>query len=83
MYRTGLLLYVTNEEQTDFVAVQLNEGRLIVSYDDRGITRDIDSQSNLNDGLWHTVSIPLVIYKSTINVFCYFSRTIICYSKCL
>ena len=38
------------------MAVQLNEGRLILSYDDRGITRDIDGQNNLDDGRWHSVS---------------------------
>ena len=55
LYNKGLLFYVTNELQTEFVAVQLDEGRIVVSYDDRGETRYIESQGNLDDGLWHMV----------------------------
>ncbi len=64
LYKKGLLLYVTNEEQSEFVAVQLKDGRVVTSYDDRGQTREIESQGSLYDGQWHrvspwiTVSIP-------------------------
>lgn len=62
LYNTGLLVYITNEAQSEFVAVQLSEGRLVVSYDDRGITRDIESQGDLDDGQWHMVSLPGIWY---------------------
>ncbi len=55
LYKTGLILYITNEAQSEFVALQMSDGRIVVSYDDRGITRDIDSDGNLNDGNWHKV----------------------------
>ena len=32
-------------------------GRIVVSYDDKGITREIESQGTLSDGAWHTVSV--------------------------
>ena len=56
LYKKGLLLYVTNEEQSEFVAVQLKDGRVVTSYDDRGQTREIESQGSLDDGQWHRVS---------------------------
>ena len=62
LYERGLLLFITNEAQTEFMAVQVAEGRFIVSYDDKGITRDIQSQGNLNDGRWHTVSCCFGIF---------------------
>ena len=55
LYSKGLIFYVTNEQQTEFVAVQLDGGRMVISYDDRGETRFIESQGNLDDGLWHMV----------------------------
>ncbi len=56
LYPKGLIFYVTNELQKEFVAVQLEDGRMVVSYDDKGVTRYIESQGNLDDGLWHAVS---------------------------
>ena len=57
LYRKGLIFYVTNELQTEYVAVQLDEGRMVIAYDDRGVTRQITSQGDLDDGLWHKVTI--------------------------
>ena len=50
-YDDGLLVYVTNEDKTDFVAVQLLGGRLETVYKDNTLV----SGRRLGDGLWHQV----------------------------
>ena len=55
-YKNGLIFYVTNEEQTEFVSVTLNDTRIVLTYSDKGkVPRNVFSQSNLNDGKWHSV----------------------------
>ena len=46
-----MLVYVTNEDKTDFVAVQLLGGRLEIVYKDNTLV----SGRNLGDGQWHQV----------------------------
>ena len=55
LYKEGLLFYITNEFQTEFIAAQLSQGRLVVSYDDSGIMKDMMIPNELDDGLWHEV----------------------------
>ena len=55
-YKKGLLFYITNEAQTEYVAVVLDGGRVIVSYDDRGEEKYITGEGDVNDGYWHRVS---------------------------
>jgi hypothetical protein len=57
-YDDGLLVYVTNEEKTDFVAVQLLGGRLETLYKDNTLV----SGRNLGDGRWHQVTIATVCH---------------------
>lgn len=50
-YEDGLLFYITNEDQTDFVAVQLKGGQIQIVY--KGNT--MVSGELLGDGRWHQV----------------------------
>ena len=56
-YKTGMVFYITNELQDDYVAVQVNGGRVVVVYNDRkSDTKQIMTNILINDGIWHTVS---------------------------
>ena len=50
-YEDGMLFYITNEEKSDFVSLQLLGGRVEIVY--KGNT--LVSGRNLGDGEWHQV----------------------------
>ena len=52
----GLVFYITNEDQTEYIAVQLEDGKVDLSYAARGQSRAFASDEALHDGHWHLVS---------------------------
>ena len=50
------MLYVANAEQTQYVAIEMVLGKVIVSYEGKNHGRELESKGTLNDGLWHYVS---------------------------
>ena len=56
-YPLGLMLYVANAEQTQYVAIEMVLGKVIVSYEGKNHGRELESKGTLNDGLWHYVSL--------------------------
>ena len=51
----GLVFYITNEDQTEYIAVQLVDGKVDLSYAARGQSRAFASERALHDGNWHLV----------------------------
>ena len=63
-YPRGMLFYITNEAQTEYIAVQLVDGKVDVSYAARGQSRTFASGTPLHDGMWHLVSgLGQFVYK--------------------
>ncbi|CAH1775237.1 unnamed protein product [Owenia fusiformis] len=53
-YKNGLIFYVTNDEQSEFVAVQIVDGQIVLLFSDKeGRTNSISSQKGMDDGKWH------------------------------
>lgn len=53
----GMFFYLTNGQQTHFVAGQLKAGQVVVTYNDRrGIPLRILTSHKYSDGDWHSVS---------------------------
>ena len=56
-FTDGLVFYVTNEKQSEFVTVQMIDSMITMSYTDKGQkTTDVITPGNYNDGLWHKVT---------------------------
>jgi len=61
-YVKGLLFYISNPQQTSFMAVQLADDRISVVYSADMQTIDvIDSSAHVSDGAWHTVSESYIV----------------------
>jgi len=57
----GLLFYMTTTARTEHLAVYMKGGRVHVSYDRDGDTRNLQDTQDLSGDSWHTVSL----YAST------------------
>ncbi|CAK9294069.1 unnamed protein product [Gordionus sp. m RMFG-2023] len=55
-YSEGLLIYLKDKGQTEYLAIQLRDSRLQIVYYTMG-DKEILSPAGLNDGKWHKVSI--------------------------
>jgi len=69
-YDKGLLFYISNQDQTEYIAVQLSRNRLSIVYNDgertpleamgtTGGRKILMSEDLIGDGLWHTVSTQI------------------------
>ncbi|ESP05355.1 hypothetical protein LOTGIDRAFT_227981 [Lottia gigantea] len=55
-YENGLFAFITNGEQSDYIAAQLKSGYLEISYI-RTVPTTTQSRQTYNDGRWHSVRI--------------------------
>jgi len=57
-YVKGLLFYISNIQDSAFIAVHLAEGQVSVVYSpDMQLVATIDSSADITDGAWHSVSL--------------------------
>ncbi|KAM9308338.1 laminin subunit alpha-1 [Gastrophryne carolinensis] len=65
---SGLIYYMAHQNQVDYAALQLYNGRLHFLFDmGKGRTQTIHP-AVINDGKWHTISTEYIKRKSTITV---------------
>ncbi|XP_068093303.1 laminin subunit alpha-1 [Hyperolius riggenbachi] len=65
---SGLIYYMAHQNQMDYAALQLHNGRLHFLFDmGKGRTETIHT-AVINDGKWHTISTEYIKRKSTITV---------------
>ncbi|XP_053394147.1 laminin subunit alpha-2-like isoform X2 [Mercenaria mercenaria] len=69
-YKDGLLLYLSNLDHTAFLATQIKDGDIVVSFDRKGTIKEmvVDTKASLNDGKWHTVVVSKVKQRITVTV---------------
>ena len=58
-YKNGLLLYLSNKDQSSFFAAQLRRGIVLLTYENRGKVKEVkvNPATSLTDGQWHTIEI--------------------------
>ena len=58
-YKDGILLYLSNEDQSSFFAAQLRNGVVMLIYENRGKVKEVKVRptSSVTDGEWHTIVI--------------------------
>ena len=67
-YVKGLLFYISNPQQSAFVAVHLVNDQVSVVYSpDMQVIHAIDSSAHVTDGAWHSVS-QFTLLSSLINM---------------
>ncbi|XP_064605903.1 laminin subunit alpha-2-like [Liolophura sinensis] len=65
----GMFFYLTNAQQTHFVAGQLKAGQVVVTYNDRrGIPLRILTSQKYSDGNWHSVRIEKGLREISLEV---------------
>ena len=55
-YPRGLILYVANTNQDEYVAIEMVRGKVRVSYEGKNLGNEMEMDGSLDDGLWHYVS---------------------------
>ena len=66
-----MLFYLSNLDHTAFLAAQIKNGAVVVSYDKRkGSVKEVTvkSKTNLTDGNWHTVLVKKHLQRITVTV---------------
>ncbi|XP_071118715.1 laminin subunit alpha-2-like [Haliotis cracherodii] len=63
-YADGLLFLLTNQGNTDYLVVQLQNGEIVLSYRHKADQHSIRSGRRLGDGKWHSV----VVHKGSRNI---------------
>ena len=60
-YEDGLMVFITNADQTDYVAVTHITGRLVVSYKGSDVVNEVNGNRIINDGSFHRVGCAFVL----------------------
>ena len=58
-YEDGLMVYITNGDNTAYVAVEHLGGKVIVSYKGTNMENRVNNSQILNDGSWQRVFLEL------------------------
>lgn len=71
LHTDGLLLYLSNLDHTAFLALELKEGAVVMSYDRRkgSVKRmPVKTKESLADGEWHSVVVKKNLQRITVTV---------------
>jgi hypothetical protein len=61
-YTKGLLFYITNLNQTAYIAIQVVNSTVYVIYKgDAGVVNTLHSDVVVDDGEWHYVSLLVIL----------------------
>lgn len=55
--KDGMILYMANERQVDFIALYMQAGRIVYMFNCGSGPARLTSAGTFNDGRWHTVSL--------------------------
>jgi len=70
-YTNGLLFYISNLQESAFIAIQLVNDELSVIYSpNMQLVSAINSDAHVTDGAWHTVSQFAFLSGSVNNILC-------------